>query len=150
MQLIDGIAHVTDLDSFLGDLDEIATETDCTVQAFDARYVVDATHLRRAVELADRAFERGENVARDRGVEIMLYAAGRRQIDRALELGVSEGEMPVVVLVVADGGDDDGQNGDGGDDAHVDEDDEMGRESRAAERVRPFLTPDETLGESDD
>uniref|UniRef100_UPI00366B0BC5 KEOPS complex subunit Cgi121 n=1 Tax=Cryptosporangium minutisporangium TaxID=113569 RepID=UPI00366B0BC5 len=36
-------------------------------------------------------------------VEILLYAAGRRQIDRALEMGVSEGENPVVVVVDGEG-----------------------------------------------
>ncbi|MFC6753471.1 KEOPS complex subunit Cgi121, partial [Halorubrum tibetense] len=42
--------------------------------------------------------------ARDPGVEILLYAAGRRQIDRALRMGVSLGENRVV-LVAADFGD---------------------------------------------
>ena len=31
-------------------------------------------------------------------MEILLYAAGRRQIDRAFELGVSEGEQDTVVI----------------------------------------------------
>ncbi|MFC7135793.1 KEOPS complex subunit Cgi121 [Halobaculum litoreum] len=103
MRLVEGSARIDDLDAFLGALTAIGEEMACTVQAFDARYVVDRAHLERALALADRAFERGENVARDRGVEVMLYAAGRRQIDRALTVGVSEGEGPVVVLVAADG-----------------------------------------------
>ena len=127
MRIVEGIAEVTDLEAFLGDLDGIADQTDCTVQAFDARYVVGREHLTRAVELADRAIDRGENVARDRGVEIMLYAAGRRQIDRALEMGVSEGEGPVVVLVDSPSGDEEA-------------------ERDAAERVRGLLDPAETLG----
>ena len=97
------------------------------MQAFDARYVVDRTHLERAVALADRARERGEAVARDRGVEILLYAAGRRQIERALTMGVGAGETPAVVLV--DGGD----------------------EAAAADAVRTLdaVTPAATLGEYD-
>jgi KEOPS complex subunit Cgi121 len=69
------------------------------VQAFDANLIVSAAHLRESTRLAARAIARGEAVARDPGVEIMLYAAGRRQIDRALALGVEEGEGDVVVLV---------------------------------------------------
>jgi KEOPS complex subunit Cgi121 len=99
MRLVEGVADIDDLDRFLADLDELAVAHGCTVQAFDADYVADEAHLRRAVDLADRAIERGENVARERGVEVLLYAAGRRQIDEALAMGVREGECRTVVLV---------------------------------------------------
>jgi KEOPS complex subunit Cgi121 len=112
-----------------GERDRAASRNhDTTVQAFDARYVISRRHLERAVELADRARERGNAIARDRGVEIMLYAAGRRQIDRALEMGVDEGETPAVVLV--DGDDDEA-------------------ETAAAEAVAGLLDPAETLGAYD-
>lgn len=125
MRLVEGIAHVEDVDAFLSDLSAVADATGATVQAFDARYVVDRTHLALAVERADRAFERDENVARDRAVEILLYAAGRRQIDRALEMGVDEGETAVVVLVTGD-------------------------DEAAADAVADLLTPAETLGDYDE
>jgi KEOPS complex subunit Cgi121 len=118
MRLIEGRTNIDDVDAFVAHLGEIETTYDTTVQAFDARYVVDRVHLERALTLADRAIERGENVARERSVEILLYAAGRRQIDQALELGVSEGETPTVVLV--DGGD----------------------ERAAADAIRSILEPD--------
>jgi KEOPS complex subunit Cgi121 len=102
MRLIEGRAKIDSVDAFIERVGEIETNHDTTVQAFDARYVVDRAHLERALALADRAIERGENVARERSVEILLYAAGRRQIDQSLELGVSEGETATVVLV--DGG----------------------------------------------
>jgi KEOPS complex subunit Cgi121 len=105
VRLLAGVATVDDLDGFLEALDSVAAAHDVTVQAFDGRYVVDRAHLERAVELADRAFARGENVARDRGVEILLYAAGRRQIDDALAMGVGEGRGPLVVVVTAQDGD---------------------------------------------
>jgi KEOPS complex subunit Cgi121 len=105
--VVDGVATVDDLDAFLAELDAVADDHGVTVQAFDARYVVGRRHLERAVELADRAFDRGENVARERSVEMLLYAAGRRQIDDALTMGVSEGETPVAVAVTAADGDDD-------------------------------------------
>ena len=99
MRLIEGTVHVDDVDAFVAALDSIASEANATIQAFDARYIVGRRHLERAVELADRAIDRDENVARDRAVEILLYAAGRRQITDALELGVSVGNNRVVVLV---------------------------------------------------
>ncbi|QSX00594.1 KEOPS complex subunit Cgi121 [Haloterrigena alkaliphila] len=120
MELLECSLSIDDLDAFVADLGEIGERHGVTVQAFDARYVADRAHLERAVELADRAVARGENVARDRAVEILLYAAGRRQIDRALEMGVDEGENRAVILV--DGGGSTGNEGgrDGGD-AEADE-----------------------------
>jgi len=99
MQVVEGIADVADVDAFVARLGAIGDAHDAAVQAFDARYVVDRAHVERAVELADRARARGEAIADDHAVEILLYAAGRRQINRALAMGVSEGEVPVVVVV---------------------------------------------------
>ena len=100
MQLVEGRADIDDIDEFVGRISQIGSEHGVTIQTFDARYVADAAHLRRAVDHAVRAIERGEAIADDPGVEILLYAAGRRQINRALEMGVSAGECPVVGVAV--------------------------------------------------
>lgn len=81
----------------------IKAATGATIQAFDARYVVSERHLERAVVFAERAIDREEAIADDRSVEILLYAAGRRQIERALEMGLKADTHPIVVLI--DGGD---------------------------------------------
>ncbi|WP_247003549.1 KEOPS complex subunit Cgi121 [Halosolutus gelatinilyticus] len=111
MELLECRLEIDGLDSFVRDLGAIGDRRGVTVQAFDARYVADRRHLERAVDLADRAIVRGENVARDRAVEILLYAAGRRQIDRALEMGVTEGPNRAVILVDADAADGEGDAG---------------------------------------
>ncbi len=103
MRLVEGVAAVEDIDAFVADLGAVGDEHGVAVQAFDATYVADREHLASAVAHASRAFERGENVASERAVEILLYAAGRRQIRQALAMGVGEGEQPVVVVVAADG-----------------------------------------------
>ncbi len=113
MELLECRLSVDDLDAFLETIGTIADQHQVTIQAFDARYVADRTHIERALCFADRAIDRGENVARDRAVEILLYAAGRRQIDRALEMGVAEGEHNAVVLVDADPASDDERTPDG-------------------------------------
>jgi KEOPS complex subunit Cgi121 len=128
MKLVEGEATVADVDKFVERLSAIGTEHGVTVQAFDARYVVGREHLERAVDLADRAIERGEAIARDRAVEILLYAAGRRQINRAIEMGVDEGTTPAVVLT------------DGDDEAD---------EAAAAATLGELLDPAETLDEFD-
>ncbi|MUV90635.1 KEOPS complex component [Halapricum sp. CBA1109] len=103
MEVVECHITVEGIEDFVADLGAIGEEYGVAVQAIDARYVVDETHLRRAVELADRAFDRGEAIARERSVEILLFAAGTRQIDRALELGVEAGEHPAVVVVAGEG-----------------------------------------------
>jgi KEOPS complex subunit Cgi121 len=135
MELVEGRVEVggerfPDTDAFVEALSAVGEEYDVTVQAFDARYVVSRRHLERALELADRERERGEAIARDRAVEALLYAAGRRQIDRALAMGVGEGETPVVVLV---------DHPDG----------EVVDERAAASAVGELLDPGETLGAYD-
>jgi len=126
MELLEGERAVESVDDTLSRVEEIRETTGGTIQLFDARYVADREHIERAVTLADRERERGEAIARDPAVEILLYAAGRRQIDRALGMGLSAGTCPVVAVVV------------GGD------------ESAAAGRVRELLDPAETLGAFDE
>ncbi|MBP1922625.1 KEOPS complex subunit Cgi121 [Halorubrum alkaliphilum] len=136
-RLVEGTVEIDDLDEFLAFIEEVGEETDAVVQAFDADYVVDGDHLRRATRLAARAIARDEAVARDPAVEVLLYAAGRRQIDRGLELGVSSGENRVV-LVVADFGGVPGSDRSTGDlDA-------------AERRLAAGLTPEATLGTFDE
>ena len=131
--LVEGTATIDDLDEFVERLAAIGDEHDVAAQAFDPHTVVDRAHLERAVELANRAWERDTAVARDRSVEILLWAAGRRQIDQALALGVDEGEGPVVVVV-------DALNGDATDSEDV-----------AADDVRTLLdTVEPTLGAYED
>ncbi|WP_411964918.1 KEOPS complex subunit Cgi121 [Haloferax sp. YSMS24] len=103
MRVLEAQATVSDLDAFIATVGDVSEETGATVQAFDARFVVGRDHLELAVELADRAIARGNEIARDRAVEFILYASGRRQIERAFEMGVSDGTHPVVIIV--DGGD---------------------------------------------
>jgi KEOPS complex subunit Cgi121 len=102
MRVVEGRAVVDDLDAFVAALGDVGDAHDCVVQAFDARLVAGRDHLATALRYAARAHRRGDAIARDPAVETLLYAAGRRQIDRALAMGVDVGETPVVVLVASD------------------------------------------------
>lgn len=127
MRLVEGLAEVDDVDAFVARLDAVGDEFDCATTAFDARYVAGLRHLEAAVDRANRAFARDDAIADDRSIEILLYAAGRRQISRALAMGVREGRGPVVVVVDSEGG--------SGDDEAV-----------AADAIRGLLEPSPTLG----
>jgi KEOPS complex subunit Cgi121 len=106
MRVVDGVAAVENLDAFVATLGDVGDAHDCVVQAFDARLVADREHLATALRYAARAHRREDGIARDPAVETLLYAAGRRQIDRALAMGVDTGAAPVVVLVASDFPDD--------------------------------------------
>jgi len=120
----DGVPAYDSVGEFVAALDDAST-TDTAVQAFDARFVAGRRHLESAVEHANRSMERGQNVADDRAVEILCYAAGRRQIDQALEMGVGQGTSPI--LVVVDGP----------------------AEDRVATRVTAVVAPQEAFGHAD-
>ncbi|MDI9614137.1 KEOPS complex subunit Cgi121 [Methanothermobacter sp.] len=86
------------------DLDELLNEIKgfpCTVQLIDARAVAGSDHAIHGALHAIRAFERGQNISSDPGIEICLRIAGTRQISRALELlGLREGEMEICAVLV--------------------------------------------------
>ena len=141
MEVVEGTLRIDDLDGFLDRLDAIGAEHSVAVQAFDARYVAGREHLRRACELADRAYTREEMIARDPGVEILLYAAARRQIEDALAMGVSRGEQSAVVVCHGVGDRED----EGADESAA----ERERAAREVVEVMECLEPAETLGTSD-
>ncbi len=99
VELIQAEVDATDLQSVLDAFDRVGTAHDCTVQAADARYVAGTEHVRTAVDHATRAIARGSAIAHDPGVELLLYLAGTRQIERAMEIGLDTREMPAVVIV---------------------------------------------------
>lgn len=103
MKTVTATTTLDDIDEYLADIETISEATGAVVQCFDGAYVAGDRHLRRAVTLAARAREQGTAVAHDPAIEILLYAAGRRQINQALEMGVDAGESDVVGVVT--GGD---------------------------------------------
>ena len=134
MIVAEGVADVADVDDFVAELDAVGEACGCAVTALDARYVAGRRHLEAAVDRANRAFARDDAIADDRSIEILLYAAGRRQIQQALEMGVSEGRWPVVVVV--DGGEGVGE---------VAGDETTGDEAEAVDRVYDLLEPADVL-----
>ncbi|MHC1593023.1 MAG: KEOPS complex subunit Cgi121, partial [Methermicoccaceae archaeon] len=84
-----GTAEVLDVDESLKRVEHTARGQ--LVQLFDARCVAGEEHLLTALHKAKRAFERGENISQRLELEVMLYAAGTRQLKKAFEMGIKEG-----------------------------------------------------------
>lgn len=95
---------IREVEPFIRRLREGADTRGLEVQAFNADMVFGEEHLLTAWEHAERAFERGTNVASNRMVEVLLFASGERQISDALaKMGVKAGQDGIVLFVVGEG-----------------------------------------------
>ncbi len=70
------------------------------VQAFDATAIYSTDHLISATEHARRAFQQGTNATNSLALEILLYAAGERQIEKALKkIGIKKGQQKIAFVL---------------------------------------------------
>jgi KEOPS complex subunit Cgi121 len=103
--IVGGKVDIKDVKAFIGKLSAIGKECDVTVQAVNADLVAGWGHVEFAAHKAAGAFRAKTNLARDPGMELMLYLRGRRQIEKALELGVREGKNHVAIVIMGDNAD---------------------------------------------
>ena len=100
--IVSGLVKITDNNIFIKQLSDIARCYNITVQALNADLLSGVRHIQFAVEKAIRSFESGKNTANNLGMEIMLYASGSRQIEKALDLGVKNGENRVAIVLIGE------------------------------------------------
>ena len=71
------------------------------IQLLNADSIVSENHIIHGVNQAFLAFERGENLAKDISVEIVLRCSAQRQISKAFNiLGLHEGDMNLCALLI--------------------------------------------------
>ena len=71
------------------------------IQLMDAKSIAGMKHLEHGVVHAMKAVERGENLANDLGIEVLLRTSAQRQISKAFDLlGLKEGEMDIAVVMI--------------------------------------------------
>jgi KEOPS complex subunit Cgi121 len=97
-----GLLEIEDVKKFIKDVSSIASDYRVTVQAVNADAIAGQCHVEFAVGKAVESFEQRRNLARDLGMEIMLYLRGRRQIEKALEIGVKPGGNRIAFIIVGD------------------------------------------------
>ncbi|MDP3104560.1 MAG: KEOPS complex subunit Cgi121 [Candidatus Methanoperedens sp.] len=102
IHILEGKVSIDNVDEFLHKLKKISIENNLTIQALDADKIAGEEHIRFAVEKALNSFRTGTAIANDLSKEIMLYAAGTRQISRAVKLGIHKGENNIVLVAVGD------------------------------------------------
>ena len=71
------------------------------IQLLNADSIVSKNHIIHGVNQAFLAFERGENLANDISVEIVLRISAQRQISKAFKmLGLKEGDMNLCAVMI--------------------------------------------------
>ena len=71
------------------------------IQLMNADAIAGKEHLKQGVIHAINAFKRGENLAKDLGIEILIRTSAQRQISKAFDiLGLKEGKMNIAVTLI--------------------------------------------------
>jgi KEOPS complex subunit Cgi121 len=100
IRLLFGRPAIQDRRELIAALQSLRSSHDCIAQALDADKVVSEKHIAFAVEKALAAFALGRNIAKDPGVEILRYASGERQIERALNMGISDNTKRLALVLI--------------------------------------------------
>ncbi len=100
IQILEGTVFIENVNEFLHKIKKISKEKDITIQALDADKIAGEGHIRLAVKKAIDSFGAGSNIANELSKEIMLYAAGTRQISRAMRLGIHAGQNNIALVAV--------------------------------------------------
>lgn len=94
---------IKDIDGFLQKMNSFSQDNNVVIQAFNADLIYGKNHLISAVEHAMRAMERKTNTTNSLAMEILLYAAGERQLKLAIpKMGVKKGVANIAFVVVDD------------------------------------------------
>jgi len=102
IHILEGTIFIKDIEIFLAKIKEISKGKDTVILALDADKLAGKEHLMFAIEKAMKSFKTGRNIANDLGKEIMLYAAGTRQINRAMNIGVHNGNNNIALVAIGD------------------------------------------------
>lgn len=100
IRILEGTVFIENKELFLRKIKEITTVNNIAIQALDADKLASKEHLTLAIEKALDSFKKGTNIAIDLAKEIMLYAAGTRQINRAVKIGVHDGWNNIAIVAV--------------------------------------------------
>ncbi len=71
------------------------------IQLMNADAIAGKEHLQHGTIHAINAFKRGENLANDLGIEVLLRTSGQRQISKAFDiLGLKERKMNIAIVLI--------------------------------------------------
>ena len=93
-------ANIDSVGDALDKIDSIKGDGEI-IQLLNADSIASENHIIHGVNQAFLAFDRGENLANDISVEIVLRCSAQRQISKAFKmLGLKEGEMNLCAVLI--------------------------------------------------
>jgi KEOPS complex subunit Cgi121 len=101
-EILAGTISVEDTQRFLDAVNKVSKDSGAIIQAINAENIAGREHVEYAVKKAIKSFENGKNIAKDLGLEILLYISARRHIQKALTMGVQGGAMSVLFIVIGE------------------------------------------------
>lgn len=102
IHIIEGTIFIDDMEAFLKKIRKISKEKNIVIQALNTDKLAGKEHLMFAIEKAMISYKTGKNMANDPSKEIMLYAAGTRQINRAIKIGIHNGNNNIVLVAIGE------------------------------------------------
>ena len=100
IQILGFRANIDSVGDVLDEINSIKDDGEM-IQLLNADSVVSKNHIIHGVNQAFLAFERGENLANDLSVEIVLRCSAQRQISKAFKiLGLKEGNMGLCAILI--------------------------------------------------
>lgn len=103
IRVLFGKPAIRDSARLISALKDLQSRHGCIAQALDADLVVSERHIFFAAEKALAAFSEGRNIAKNRGMEIMRYASGERQIERAFVIGITDSTERIALVLASPG-----------------------------------------------
>jgi KEOPS complex subunit Cgi121 len=103
IRLLFGKTVIRDKGLLISAIKDLQSRHGCIVQALDADKVAGERHILFAAKKALAAFSEERNIAKDAGMEIMRYASGERQIERALFMRISDRTERIVLVLSGSG-----------------------------------------------
>ena len=93
-------ASINSIGDVLDEIDSIKQDGEI-IQLLNADVIASKNHIIHGVNQAFLAFDRGENLAKDISVEIVLRCSAQRQISKAFKmLGLKEGDMNLCAVMI--------------------------------------------------
>jgi len=101
IEVIGAKGSIQDMDLFFKQILNLSKEYKIVIQVIDADIVYGKNHLISASQHAVRAFGQKKNSTNSLAMEILLYASGERQIQRAIQkVGIKKGNVNIALVFV--------------------------------------------------
>lgn len=100
-KIIGAKGNIQNIDDFLDEIREFSDKNNVSIQVFNADLIYGEKHLISAYEHAERAMKQKTNTTNSLEMEILLYAAGERQLKIAIpKMGIRKGNSNLAIVVV--------------------------------------------------